>query len=87
MTLLSRFQSKESEAAVQGASWVVIVSLSRDKGAALGGIWAVSAPAEVPPKSRRNGAALRNRKKKRPENDTDFRTAFGPEIAPKSLLK
>ena len=66
---------------------VVILSLSRDKGAALGGIWAVSAPAEVPPKSRRSGAALRNRKKKRPENDTDFRTAFGPEIAPKSLPK
>ena len=29
---------------------VVIVSLSRDKGAALGGPWAVSAPAEVPSK-------------------------------------
>ena len=32
---------------------VVIGSLSRDKGAALGGLWAVSAPAEVPLQRRR----------------------------------
>ena len=60
---------------------------AHEKAAALGWAWAVNAGVAAALNPRRTRAALRNHKKKRPENDTGFRTAFGSKIAPKSDAK
>ena len=44
-------------------------------------------PVELAPNSRQSRVASGNRKKDGPEKYTEFRTAFGPQNAPKSLPK